>query len=686
MTFVSWSGVALAFVLSLTLPIVIRPLLLRAKVIDVPNGRSSHVTPRLRGLGIAPLVGVSAGLAVAVIGHGEERDSHILIAILGASVLVGLLGILEDVVGVSIVVRAAVQFAVGAAATSVLTIVLAQQWWWIPLGALLFAGYTNAANFMDGIDGISGLHGAAVGGLFMVLGLTTATSWLTFIGAALAVAFAAFLPWNLGRSHMFLGDVGSYFLGASVSIVAIAAGLAGLSLLAVVSPLVIYVADTGTTLLGRVARGERWHEAHRKHVYQRLTDSGLSHLTVALVVTAFTLVGGAFGLLSEIGMAGAVVGAIGIVLTTGIYLGLPAARRRMVARPDAVRAEKVEVIDVAPQSDLPRRITRGLSTRWTVVGGTGFIGRALLHRLEVDHDAASLTAPRLLLSQDASVADLFHILDKTTDTIDAIANALRGVDVLVNAAGLAAPDSRGDDALFGANALMPAVLLRAAQQAGVARFIQLSSAAVQGRRAVLDESPATEAFSPYSRSKALGEAALMRLVSTADSRALPELVIVRATSVQGADRSTTNQLRRLARSPLASVARPGDQPTVVSSLRGLVEFVDATGSMPDSVPTIVLQPWEGLTTSRVLESAGGRPPRVLPAGLCRFLVRIGYAVGRAVPRVSGLVRRVELMWLGQAQDAVWARSAGLESNSYVAQVLSGGGLSDDEDRGSLSAT
>jgi hypothetical protein len=91
--------------------------------------------------------------------------------------------------------------------------------------------------------------------------------------------------------------------------------------------------------------------------------------------------------------------------------------------------------------------------------------------------------------------------------------------------------------------------------------------------------------------------------------------------------------------------------------------------MTGSVPTIVLQPWEGLTTLGVLQSAGGRSPRLLPAGLCRLAVSFGYSVGRINPRVSGLVRRVELMWFGQSQDAAWARSVGLESNSYVADVL-----------------
>jgi hypothetical protein len=159
------------------------------------------------------------------------------------------------------------------------------------------------------------------------------------------------------------------------------------------------------------------------------------------------------------------------------------------------------------------------------------------------------------------------------------------------------------------------------------------------------------------------------MVADANSAASPEVVILRATSVQGTGRPTTIQLQKIARSPIASVARPGNFPTVVSSLRGLVEFIGRVGAYEASVPTIILQPWEGMTTSVVLEIAGGRAPRQLPASLCRVIVRLGFAVGSIVPRVSGMVRRVELMWFGQAEDARWAKSVGLESNGYVADVF-----------------
>lgn len=95
--------------------------------------------------------------------------------------------------------------------------------------------------------------------------------------------------------------------------------------------------------------------------------------------------------------------------------------------------------------------------------------------------------------------------------IDSLADAFAGAHVIVNAAGLAAPNMQDLPALVGANALLPAVIAIAAQRTGVRRMIHLSSAAVQGAKPVLDATEYTEPFSAYSFSKALGEECLLDL-------------------------------------------------------------------------------------------------------------------------------------------------------------------------------
>jgi dTDP-4-dehydrorhamnose reductase len=289
-----------------------------------------------------------------------------------------------------------------------------------------------------------------------------------------------------------------------------------------------------------------------------------------------------------------------------------------------------------------------------VFGSHGFVGGGIVAELAgrgLDH--ACVPAERLT----TAARDAAGILAEAEGSgiVPHVAGLLPPGAIVVNAAGLAAPDSPDDDALYGANALWPAVLALACARAGASRLVHLSSAAVQGDRAVLDESWETAPFSPYSRSKALGEEALRALE---DGLPAGLLSIVRATSVQGPGRRTTAALARVARSPLASVAGEGDAPSPASSLGALAQFtVDVGLAAPDR--TVLLQPWEGLTVRSVLAAAGGREPARLPAWACRAAVRAGYALSRlAGGRFHGAVRRVEVMWFGQAQAPGWAEESG----------------------------
>lgn len=249
--------------------------------------------------------------------------------------------------------------------------------------------------------------------------------------------------------------------------------------------------------------------------------------------------------------------------------------------------------------------------------------------------------------------------------IEEISEQLLPGDIVINAAGLAEPNSAATPQLFGANALLPGVLALAANKARALHYVHLSSAAVQGHASVLDSSPTTRPFSPYSQSKALGESVVSAVSGNIAT------TIVRATSVQGSDRQTTKNLRALARSPIASVAAPGTQPTSVSSIDGLVNFVISTASNPDCSFRILLQPWEGGTVSSVLATAsGGKQPIVLPTALCWSALSTGQRLSRILGgRLAGHIRRLELMWFGQSQDGI--SSANCEMTESLARALSG---------------
>lgn len=231
-------------------------------------------------------------------------------------------------------------------------------------------------------------------------------------------------------------------------------------------------------------------------------------------------------------------------------------------------------------------------------------------------------------------------------------------------------------ALVGANALLPAVIAIAAHRTGVRRVIHLSSAAVQGAKSVLDASEYTAPFSAYSFSKALGEEALLDLQDTfheashGETSEPVELCILRATSVQGRGRRTTEVFAKIASSPLASVAGAGTRKSPVSSSYALAEFVVKVGSFKGELPSIVLQPWEGETVASTMADAGRRKPVHLPEWLCNLAVKTGYTVSEMMnDRFQGSVRKVELMWFGQELDDSWARENGLLPEPRVREVL-----------------
>ena len=650
----------IAAVVSLFSPLVLRPLLLRLGTFDVPNHRSSHTKPTLRGGGIAPLAGIIVGgtcLSLLIPGVGGWPFNTILFI----SILMAIVGLIEDIKGVPIVYRAGLQLGLGGIAGAVAVAISGELWAWALFVALAFAYHVNATNFMDGINGISALHGGVVGANFIVLGLLNSMTWMTGAGLLLSLSFLAFLPWNLLPPGMFLGDVGSYLLGGCSAAMMIIALAVGIHPLAVIGPVCIYWIDTFTTLVRRLLNHEPVFQAHRTHIYQRLTNLDLTHMQVSSVVTAFSIMAALAGLAIELDWINSVSGLIALLLIMVGYMITP---RFFKASANSAQGYAMPTQDSPTQNEA---IPDWNPTSWVVIGGSGFIGSALVDHLQkLGQEVRVVTAPRLGLSAVERTPDAIVKLSFSTD-IDRLVGQLQGAEVVVNAAGVAAPVGGADDSMYGANSLLPSVISLAAERAGVSRFIHLSSAAVQGARDVLDTSTDVSPFSPYSHSKALGERALLKL---RESLHVNDLIIARATSVQGTNRQTTIMLKRIARSKLSSVASPGTQPTVVSSVYGLCEFIFAAGRYTEPLNVIQIQPWEGLSVYDVLELAGHKPPMVLPKSLCRALLGVGKILGSAVPRVAGVTRRVELMWFGQEQETAALGNSNQYLSTQIEAILS----------------
>lgn len=289
------AAIVAAAVSLLATPFLI-PVMARWLRQDVPGDRSSHTVITPRGGGMIVAIGVVVGWVTHL------PPERVLISAGVMAIVYGSIGLVDDLRPLGATVRLGAQGGVA----------LIGLIWLVEIGPSGFAGvafcagalvtivgFVNAFNFMDGINGISSLHGGAAGIGSAIVASRVGADDVAVFAAAVGGGALAFLWPNLRRRPLiFLGDVGSYFLGACIATVALLVWRSGATIEAAAAPMAIYVVDTGTTMLRRAARGDDVFAAHREHVYQRITPPGTSHARTALIVVAFTVALSALGIVS----------------------------------------------------------------------------------------------------------------------------------------------------------------------------------------------------------------------------------------------------------------------------------------------------------------------------------------------------------------------------------------------------
>jgi len=253
--------------------LLVRRWLLRAAVLDMPNERSSHATATPRGGGLA-IVAVLL-IVWATLGRGADWP---LLALAGA---VALLSWLDDLRGLSPLIRLVGQAVAVLAGLAFLDPAPVFQGLLPPLAdralaALVWLWFVNLYNFMDGVDGITGVETVCIGFGIAVVASATARPLAAFHGAAMVGAALGFLLWNWRPAQIFLGDVGSVPLGYLIGWLLLGLAQGGSWAAALLLPL-YYLADASWTLARRLLRGERIWQAHRSHFYQRAAPRPEDH-------------------------------------------------------------------------------------------------------------------------------------------------------------------------------------------------------------------------------------------------------------------------------------------------------------------------------------------------------------------------------------------------------------------------
>jgi UDP-N-acetylmuramyl pentapeptide phosphotransferase/UDP-N-acetylglucosamine-1-phosphate transferase len=261
----------------------------RLRLLDVPNERSlhTHATPRGGGAAIAAicLVGISLGAA-----FGIRPDSLAFGGYLAGALLIVAVSLVDDVSQLSAGIRLTAHLI--AAALMVAGLGFTPPFgggptWiaWLEFGGALLwtVGLTNAYNFMDGIDGMAACQAVVAGLCWTLLGALIDLPWLVLLGLLIAASSTGFLVHNWPPAKIFMGDVGSAFLGFTFAFMPLAE-VHKMPRVSLVGALLFlpFIFDTVLTMVRRFLLGENIFLAHRSHLYQRLVLAGWSQASVTL--------------------------------------------------------------------------------------------------------------------------------------------------------------------------------------------------------------------------------------------------------------------------------------------------------------------------------------------------------------------------------------------------------------------
>jgi UDP-N-acetylmuramyl pentapeptide phosphotransferase/UDP-N-acetylglucosamine-1-phosphate transferase len=256
------------------------PFLRARAILDHPNDRSSHDTPTPKGGGLALVAVVLA--AWASTGIYLESGTFLTWVLPGVALVLAGLSWVDDLRGLPQVIRLAVQVT---AVTAILLLKPTPEEFFqglLPpvldtlLAGIIWVWFINLFNFMDGIDGITGIETIVIGVGVALTGVGTTA----FLGGILAAAAAGFLKWNWHPAKIFMGDVGSVPLGFLLGWLLLDIAGSGHWTVAMILP-AYYLADATITLVCRALKGEKVWQAHRQHFYQQAVQRGLSHANVS---------------------------------------------------------------------------------------------------------------------------------------------------------------------------------------------------------------------------------------------------------------------------------------------------------------------------------------------------------------------------------------------------------------------
>lgn len=308
-----WLRIVLSFALSFGISYLMTPPVKvfaeRVGAIDVPkDSRRVHDHPIPRMGGLAIFVGFLLSVIVFV-----SFSTQIMGILIGA-LIIAMMGAVDDIMNLNAWVKLAVQVVAALVAIRCGIVFTAISnpnflsynttiqigWLAIPLTILWIVGCTNAINLIDGLDGLAVGVSAISSFSMMIVALFVADANTTFILAALCGACVGFMPYNMNPAKIFMGDVGSQFLGyvlATTSIMGLFKLHTVITFIVPVLAMAIPLADTLFAIVRRTLRGQSPFHADKGHFHHRLLALGLSQKQAVAVLYGVSAIMGLMGVL-----------------------------------------------------------------------------------------------------------------------------------------------------------------------------------------------------------------------------------------------------------------------------------------------------------------------------------------------------------------------------------------------------
>jgi Fuc2NAc and GlcNAc transferase len=274
------------FVLSFILTYFIKNYYIKNALLDEINERSSHTIPTPHGGGIAIAITWFVGLIYLY--FNNQIESNLFYALMFGA-LISIVSFFDDIYELSAKIRLFSQSLIAIAGLIVLggfgelnlfIFNVENQIFTNIFAFFLIIWFINLYNFLDGINGYAGSEA-----IFLAI-----AGFLLFSGEhfiVLVTSVLGFLFWNWNNAKIFMGDVGSTLLGYNIAIFAIYySNEESTNFWIWIILFGVFWFDATLTLLRRFKNREKLSQAHKKHAYQRLNQSGWSHLKV----TSFSII------------------------------------------------------------------------------------------------------------------------------------------------------------------------------------------------------------------------------------------------------------------------------------------------------------------------------------------------------------------------------------------------------------